>query len=257
MREDSGFPPFWGLAVAEDVQGLQISHITLDRHSHVLNFTDVDMKLLICTLEVLITKTSGERIKTASWILAIFYIKTIIVVTLLWHKRTMVWYNICISCSHSFHTVLFIILHTCFKEHVLIGPQNCSARAESESLSVSWTGQGDLSLKWLLQWCRDLELDGAVRQKLQWKPPPPYPHLYQSIRLSFSISSALSASPPFPLNLHHRLRNSTRASTARPQPGFRLRRSAAASGFLKPAGSPLWPSWRTFWRKTKTRKLYF
>lgn len=85
--------------------------------------------------------------------------------------------------------------------------------------------------------------------------------VYQSPSLSFSISS-LSLLPSISLSLSllsrplSRLYSSTLSSTSWPQPGFRLRRSAAASGSLKPAGSPPCSSWRTVWGKTKRCKRY-
>lgn len=85
-------------------------------------------------------------------------------------------------------------------------------------------------------------------------PPAPYPPLSPHITLCFHPSLSLLPSFPTPPHHHHRYHSSTLSSTAWLQPGFRLRRSAAESGFLKPDGSPQWTSWRTFCSNVKKHK---
>lgn len=83
--------------------------------------------------------------------------------------------------------------------------------------------------------------------------PSSYPPLPLPLPLSTRLYLWASPSPHLSLCLptpHHRLHSSTLSSTARAQPEFRLRRSAAASGFLRLVGPLLWPSRRTFLRCT-------
>lgn len=73
--------------------------------------------------------------------------------------------------------------------------------------------------------------------------------VYISVLLCLPISL-------LPLPSPHRLHSSRLSSTVWAPPGFHLRRSAAASGSLKPAGSSLWPSWRTICRNTEIKATF-
>lgn len=81
--------------------------------------------------------------------------------------------------------------------------------------------------------------------------PPPAALLSAVIVLLLLISASTLSLLPLSLRYQpqHHLHSSALSSTEWPQPQFLLRRSEAASGFLKRVGSPLWPSQRTFCRK--------
>lgn len=130
-------------------------------------------------------------------------------------------------------------------------------------------------------YCRLIQLDRLLQKNSRWrcvavfaKEAPSHPFLHiKPMRpsiVSFSLLIMPSHSLPallsavivlisastlslLPLSLRyqpqHHLHNSALSSTERPQPEFLLRRSEAASGFLKRVGSPLWTSQRTFCRK--------
>lgn len=91
----------------------------------------------------------------------------------------MVWYNISIVCGDSFHCHVY---HFIYCNDVLIF--NTFNNEQSGEWVVFLDGHHQLQ-------CRDLQLDGAVRLWLQWKPslPPSLLLLLLTLHLSDSSSS--------------------------------------------------------------------